>query len=93
MKTKITLNNDTVVECSLGMAAMRSLRAKSKMLYMTASRVILGGIDDDVQDVAKTLYASYIAVNENPMSESEFYALLPDSIQEQCEMLSSIIQQ
>lgn len=92
MKTTITLNNGNKVEGSLGMAALRSLRAKNKSLYTSASRVILGGATD-VEDVTKTLYASYVAVTEQPMPEDEFFSLLPDSISEQVDILAKIIQQ
>jgi predicted oxidoreductase len=90
-KTEIALNNGEVVTCSLGFVALKNLRHKDQALYKFANKAIAKGVEG-ITDTTKLIYAGYLAVCEGePMSESEFGELLPDSYQEQVELLSEIL--
>ncbi|MCM1115676.1 MAG: hypothetical protein NC397_09290 [Clostridium sp.] len=89
-KKKITLENDLVVNCSLGFAALKNLRHKDKGLYDLANTTLAKGVQN-ITDTSKLIYASYLAVNEDAMSENEFFEVLPDSYGQQSEILRTII--
>lgn len=90
-KTEIILSNGTTVSVSLGFAALKNLRHKNSALYKFADKAIAKGIDG-ISEASKLIYCAYVAVCDgDPMAETEFYELLPDSYAEQIEMLNEIL--
>lgn len=89
---EIRLNNNSTVNCSLGLMALKNLRHKNKNLYAEANKVIFEGTKS-IEDLTNAIYAGYVACcKEKPKySFDEFTKLLPDSIKELSEIAKKML--
>lgn len=80
---EIKLNNDTSVQASLGLMALKNLRHKDKDLYKDVNRILFEGTKN-IEDLTTAIYAGYVTCckDKPEYSFEEFTNLLPDSVSE-----------
>lgn len=89
---EIKLNNDTSVQASLGLMALKNLRHKDKDLYKDANRIIFEGAKN-IEDLIAAIYAGYVTCckDKPEYSLEEFTKLLPDSVSELAAVFKKMI--